>query len=129
MWIATLGGILITFGVVLLILGTIPVKNTLEGDKLTVRFIIGKKVIDMEGAKFMPVPEDVTHHIIRIGGTSIGSKHSGWFMNTKTKTKYQFYLTGKGEKGYFEIGSDKYLVDDITVTEGTLPTERLQRDS
>ena len=120
MWISILGGILITLGAVFLILGTIPVKNTLEGDKLTVHFIIGKKVIDMEGARFMPVAEEATHNLIRVGGTSVGAKKSGWFMNTKTKTKYQFYLTGKGEKVYFEIGSDKYLVDDITVPEGAL---------
>ena len=36
-------------------------------------------------------------------------------MNTKTKTKFKFYLTGKGERHYFEIGDKKYLVDDITV--------------
>lgn len=40
-------------------------------------------------------------------------KHSGNYMNVKTKTKYRFYLTGKGERTYFEIGDDKYLVDDI----------------
>lgn len=115
MMIPIIGGILITVGVALLLLGSIPVRNTLKDGRLTVHFIIGKKVIDMEGAKFMPVPEDALHHIIRIGGTSIGSKKSGWFMNTQTKIKYQFYLTGKGPKVYFEIGDDKYLVDDISI--------------
>ena len=33
-------------------------------------------------------------------------------MNTKTINKYIFYLTGKGEQVYFEIGDKKYLVDD-----------------
>ena len=117
MWISILGGILVTIGVIFMILGSVPVKNTLEGDKLTVHFIIGKKVIDMEGAKFMPVPEEATHNLIRIGGTSVGAKKSGWFMNTKTKTKYQFFLTGKGQQVYFEIGDKKYLVDDITIPE------------
>ena len=61
----------------------------------------------------MPIPDEVNHNIIRLGGTSLGKKHSGYFVNTKTKTKYIFYLTGKGERTYFEKGSDKYLVDDI----------------
>jgi len=33
-------------------------------------------------------------------------------MNTRTKNKYIFYLTGKGKQVYFEIGDKKYLVDD-----------------
>jgi hypothetical protein len=36
-------------------------------------------------------------------------------MNTKTRTKYKFYLTGKGERTYFEIGSEKYLVDGVSL--------------
>lgn len=55
----------------------------------------------------------MNHNIIRVGGTSIGKKHSGNFMNTKTKNKYIFYLTGKGEQVYFEIGDKRYLVDDL----------------
>ena len=106
---------LIIFGCVLLLLCTLPMKNTYDGKTLTVQFVLGKEVIDMKEAKFLPVPEDATHHIIRIGGTSIGKKHSGNFMNTKTRTRYKFYLTGKGEKVYFEIGDKKYLVDDITI--------------
>jgi len=34
-------------------------------------------------------------------------------MNTRTKTKYLFYLTGKGEKVYFTAGGKRYLVDGI----------------
>lgn len=114
MWISTIAGIMITLGAVLLVLSTLPAGNTLEGDKLTVNFVIGKKVIDMEGAKYLPVPDDVSRNIIRVNGTSIGSKHSGRFMNTKTKNRYTFYLTGKGDRVYFEIGDTKYLVDGIT---------------
>lgn len=113
MTITLLATILIIGGTVLLILGTVPVKNTLEGNTLTVHFILGKETIDMTDAHFMPIPDEVSHNIIRIGGTSIGRIQSGNFMNTKTKTKYKFYLTGKGEKRYFEIGDKKYLVDDI----------------
>lgn len=105
--------ILIVVGSVLLILSTFPVKNTLEGNTLIVKFVIGEKKIDMTEAHFYPVPEDALHHIIRVGGTSVGKKHSGNYMNTKTRTKYKFYLTGKGEKVYFEIGKEKYLVDGI----------------
>ena len=115
MTISLIASVLIIGGTVLLILGTIPVKNTYDGKTLTVKFIIGKETIDMTGARFMPIPEETTRNIIRIGGTSIGKIHSGNFMNMKTKTRYKFYLTGKGERHYFEIGEKKYLVDDITV--------------
>lgn len=114
MWISTIAAVLIVLGTVLLLLGTLPTGNELEGDKLTVHFVIGKKVIDMKDAKFLPVPDDVSRNIIRVGGTSVGNKHSGNYMNTKTKNKYVFYLTGKGQKVYFEIGKTKYLVDGIT---------------
>ena len=113
MGISSIAGILITLGAILLVLSTIPMENKVTGDKLTVKFIIGHKVIDMKDAHYFPVPEDATQHIIRIGGTSIGKKHSGNFMNTRSKTKYKFYLTGKGEKTYFEIGKEKYLVDGM----------------
>lgn len=113
MLITTLSTILIVLGSVLLILGTLPMQNEIKDDKLIVKFIIGKEVIDLHDAEFMPVPEEATHNIIRVGGTSVGKKHSGNFRNTKTGTKYKFYLTGKGEKVYFEIGDKKYLVDDI----------------
>lgn len=112
---STLAAILITIGAVLLVLGTLPMENKVEGKNLVVKFVIGKKVIDISDAVVMPEPDEVNHNIIRVGGTSIGKKHSGNFMNTKTKTKYKFYLTGKGERTYFEIGSDKYLIDGISI--------------
>ena len=112
---STLAAILTTVGAVLLVLGTLPMENKVEGKNLVVKFVIGKKVIDVSDAVVMPVPDEVNHNIIRVGGTSIGKKHSGNFMNTKTKTKYKFYLTGKGERTYFEIGSDKYLIDGISI--------------
>lgn len=112
---STLAAVLITVGVILLVLGTLPMENKVEGKNLVVKFVIGKKIIDISDAVVMPVPDEVNHNIIRIGGTSVGKKHSGNFMNTKTKTKYKFYLTGKGERTYFEIGSDKYLIDGISI--------------
>ena len=113
MWTSILASILIVIGVTLLVLGSIPVKNSIEDNTLTVLFLIGKKVIDITGAKFLPVPDDVDRNIIRTNGTSVGKKKSGHFMNTKTKNKYIFYLTGNGERVYFEIGDKKYLVDNI----------------
>ena len=104
---------IILIGVTLLILGTIPTKNSLEGNTLTVHFLIGRKVIDMTDARFLPVPDDVDHNLIRTNGTSVGKKKSGHFKNTKTKNNYIFYLTVNGEKVYFEIGDKKYLVDNI----------------
>lgn len=113
MWTFVLAPVLIIAGAALLVLGSLPMENSMKDDTLTVRFIIGKKVIDMSDAKYMPVPEDISHNIIRTNGTSVGKKRSGHFMNTKTRNKYIFYLTGKGEQVYFEIGDKKYLVDDL----------------
>ena len=105
---------LIIIGATLLVLGSIPTKNTIEGNTLTVHFVIGKKVIDITGANFMPVPGDVDHNLIRTNGTSVGKKKSGHFKNTRTKNRYIFYLTGNGERAYFEVGEKKYLIDNIT---------------
>ena len=113
MWASVLASILIVMGVNLLVLGSIPVKNTIENNTLIVNFIIGKKVIDVSGAKFLPVPDDIDKNLIRTNGTSVGKKKSGHFKNTKTKNKYIFYLTGNGERVYFEIGDKKYLVDNV----------------
>ena len=115
MWTTTLSTIMLIVGAVLLVMGTLPMENKIEGNELVVKFLIGKKVIDITDAVFMPIPEEVTKNIIRVGGTSVGSKHSGKFMNTRTKTRYTFYLTGKGERTYFEIGSKKYLVDGVSM--------------
>lgn len=115
MWITVLSAVLIAAGTVLLLLSTLPMENELEGNQLVVKFVIGKKVIDVTDAKVLPIPDEVNHNIIRIGGTSVGKKHSGNFMNLKTKTKYLFYLTGKGERTYFEIGDKKYLVDGVVM--------------
>ena len=113
MWASVLASILIVMGVNLLVLGSIPVKNTIENNTLIVNFIIGKKVIDVTDAKFLPVPDDVDKNLIRTNGTSVGKKKSGHFKNTKTKNKYIFYLTGNGERVYFEIDDKKYLVDNV----------------
>ena len=107
---------IILIGVTLLVLGSIPTKNTIEGNTLTVHFIIGKKVIDITGAKFMPVPDDVDRNLIRTNGTSVGKKKSGHFKNTVTRNKYIFYLTGNGERVYFEIDEKKYLIDNVVGT-------------
>lgn len=113
MLVSTLSATLIVVGCLLLVLGTLPVQNTLENNILTVKFVIGKEKIDLTDARFLPVPYQAEHDIIRVGGTSVGKKKSGNFRNVKTNTKYKFYLTGKGEKTYFEIGDKKYLVDGI----------------
>ena len=113
MWTSTLFGALIVCGVVLLLLSTLPMENKIEGNTLTVKFVIGKKTIDIAGAVFLPVPDDVDKNLIRTNGTSVGKKRSGHFKNIKTKNKYIFYLTGKGNRVYFELDGKKYLVDDI----------------
>ena len=117
MWTSTVAAIMIVAGCVLLVLGTLPMENKVEGDELVVKFVIGKKVIDIKDAVVKPVPDEVYHNIIRVGGTSVGKKKSGYFKNVKTKTKYQFYLTGHGEKTYFEVGDTRYLVDGVTLPE------------
>ena len=82
MWTSVLAPILIVMGVTLLVLGSLPIKSTIEDNTLTVNFVVGKE-------------------------------KSGHFKNTKTKNKYIFYLTGNGERVYFEIGDKKYLVDNV----------------
>ena len=114
MWTSILAPILIVIGVILLVLGSIPVKNSIEDNTLTVYFVIGKKVIDVTGAKFLPVPDDLDRNLIRTNGTSVGKKKSGHFKNTKTKNKYIFYLTGNGERVFFEISDKKYLIDGVS---------------
>jgi hypothetical protein len=118
MWTSVLATTLIIAGCILLLLGTLPMQNTVEGNNLVVKFVIGKKVIDISDAVVMPIPEEVNHNIIRIGGTSVGKKHSGNFMNIKTRIKYIFYLTGKGERTYFVIGDKRYLVDGVSLERG-----------
>ena len=109
-----LATILIIASTILLVLGSIPVQNSLIDNTLTVNFIIGKKVIDVTDAKFLPVPDDVNKNLIRTNGTSVGKKKSGHFKNSKTKNNYIFYLTGNGERFYFEIGDKKYLIDGVS---------------
>ena len=105
---------LVIIGTTLLLLSTIPIKNTIENNTLTVKYILGKNTIDLTDARFMTVPDDIDHNLIRVGGTSIGKIRSGNFKNIKTGNKYKFYLTGKGKRVYFEIGDKKYLVDVIS---------------
>ena len=81
MWTSILAPVLIIVGVALLVLGSLPMENRLNGDTLTVKFIIGKRTIDMTDAKYLPVPDDVNHNLIRTNGTSVGSKKSGHFIN------------------------------------------------
>ena len=59
MWTSIFAPILIVMGVALLVLGSLPIKNTIEDNTLTVNFVIGKKVIDITDALFLPVPDDV----------------------------------------------------------------------
>lgn len=115
MWIQVLSGFLIFAGVLLLLLSSIPMKNSLEGNTFTVNYILGKRVVDTSDAKFLPLPDDALHNIIRLNGTSIGKKCSGKFMNIKSRRKYTFYLVGKGEKLYFEIGDRRYIVDGVAL--------------
>ena len=113
MWTSILAPILIVMGVTLLVLGSLPVKNSIQDNTLSVTFVIGKKVIDITDARFLPVPDDVDSNLIRTNGTSVGKKKSGHFKNTKTKNRYIFYLTGNGERVYFEIADKKYLIDNV----------------
>ena len=55
---------IILIGVTLLVLGSIPTKNIIEDNNLIVHFLIGKKAIDITGAKFLPIPDDVDRNLI-----------------------------------------------------------------
>lgn len=110
------GGIaylLVIVGVVFIVLCSIPRKLRLEGNTLTVEFIVGKKRIDVTDAKFLPVPEEVHSNMKRVCGASVGKIQSGNFKHRKSGNRYKLYLTGKGEKTYFEVAGTRYLVDGI----------------
>ena len=68
----------------------------------------------MTNAKILPVPEEATKNLVRVAGTSIGKIASGNFKNYKTGKKFRFYLTGKGEKLYFELDGKNYLIDNVS---------------
>ena len=116
MSVSIIATILIVSGCILLVFGTVPMENTYDGKTLTIKYIIGKDEIDMTDAQFKPVPEEA-HNLVRVGGTSLGPKKSGNFKNRQSGTKFKLYLTGKGEKTYFELDGKKYLVDGITVNQ------------
>ncbi len=42
-----------------LVLGSLPVENKIEGNNLVVKFVIGKKMIDISDAVVMPIPEEL----------------------------------------------------------------------
>ena len=116
MSVSIIATILIVSGCILLVFGTVPMENTYDGKTLTIKYMIGKDEIDITDAQFKPVPEEA-HNLVRVGGTSLGPKKSGNFKNRQSGTKFKLYLTGKGEKTYFELGGKKYLVDGITVNQ------------
>lgn len=116
MSVSIIATILIVSGCILLVFGTVPMENTYDGKTLTIKYMIGKDEIDITDAQFKPVPEEA-HNLVRVGGTSLGPKKSGNFKNRQSGTKFKLYLTGKGEKTYFELDGKKYLVDGITVNQ------------
>lgn len=113
MYTSTIGIILIILGIMLLFCGSLPMENKVEDNKLVVKYIIGKNVIDLSQAVFLPIPEECNDKLIRVGGTSIGKKRSGYFRSRNSGNKYQLFISGKGKKSYFEIGDERYLVDGI----------------
>ena len=104
--------IVIVAGALGLVLWTLPMRNELKDESVRVHFALGNRLdIDMTGVVISPVPKEATEHLIRTNGTSLGKKNSGHFKNTKTGDKFLFYITGNGQKMYFEKDSLKYVID------------------
>ena len=104
--------IVIVAGALGLVLWTLPMRNELKDESVRVHFALGNRLdIDMTGVVISPVPKEATEHLIRTNGTSLGKKNSGHFKNTKTSDKFLFYITGNGQKMYFEKDSLKYVID------------------
>ena len=89
MLVSVIAPLLIVAGVVSLVLGSLPVENSIEGNNLVVKFVIGKKTIDISDAVVMPIPEEVNHNIIRVGGTSVGKKALRQLHERQNKNEVQ----------------------------------------
>lgn len=104
--------LVIVAGALGLVLWTLPMRNELKDESVRVHYALGNRLdIDMTDAEISPVPEEATRNLIRTNGTKLGKKHSGHYRNTKTGDKFLFYITGNGQKIYFEKDSLKYVVD------------------
>jgi len=110
----TVISVLLVLGAIYAILRSLPVGNTISGNVLTVKTVIGSSTIELEdGFRIVPVPDDAKEKLIRVFGTSVGKKRSGKFRSLKTKRLFYFYTCGKGELSCIESGDNLIIVDGI----------------
>lgn len=105
--------VLIILAAVVLLFATLPVENRIEDQTLTVKFMIGKKQIDLSGAEVHPVPNGFLDDLKRLSGSNMGKIKSGRFKNVRTDSVYQVYVSGKGELRYINSGDRDYIVDIV----------------
>ncbi len=110
---STLITIAILVIVVLLILALFPKKAYInKQNELVMQFVLGnKRVIPLAETTDYEMPHD---HLIRTLGMSLGSIHTGYFLNTRTKQNLYLFLSGKGERKCFKYKELIYIVDNIT---------------
>ena len=108
------------------VLRTLPLRSEVKGDWLVVSFMLGrKKIIDIAGAEFQEVPDDVLRYMRKWheGSVNFGARYrsfrtrkycySGRYKNRRTGEVYQLFISGKGSRVCLESNGQKYVVDII----------------
>lgn len=108
------------------VLRTLPLRSEVKGDWLVVSFMLGrKKIIDIAGAEFQEVPDDVLRYMRKWheGNVNLSARYrnsltrkycySGRYKNRRTGEVYHLFISGKGRKVCLESNGQKYVVDII----------------
>ena len=97
------------------VLRTIPIRSEIKGDWLVISFIFWrKKIIDIAGAKFQEVPEDVLKYMQKLYYQRFYS-YSKRYKRRYSQEVFYLYYSGRGKIVCFESNGQKYVVDIIGV--------------
>ena len=107
-------GITIVSLTIVLVTGTIPTKVFVDDKGVinmktilwTARKIPRHDAILIQGKTTIPP-------LVRVCGTSVCGRSSGWFYDFKGKKFYYLFLTGKNKSIMFEYNGKTYVVDQF----------------